>query len=394
MQPQYPTLTVNGYSERWLKTGFCWVYPKEVLKGKLEPGAIVALCSARGEFLGVAIADDGWIAARRFRVEPGALDEEWLKSRLETALALRKAVLPPATTAWRLLHAENDAMPGVRVDIYGEHAVISLDSPGLQLLVPLLVRLLPTLLSVQSIHLEYRPDPRDKQERNFKKTGCLWGKDPESVVVEERGLKARVYPGRGKDIGIYPDMREIRYFLEPGWKGMRVLNLFAHTGFFSVAAAKNGAASVVTVDLSEKYLSEARENFRLNGLPVEESSFLAEDSFKVLDRFRRQKVTFDRIVADPPGYSHSEAGAWSGEKDYPRLVAACLAVAAKGAWLICASNLGSISPKQFQGFLEEGARRAGRRLVLIHEGTAAPDFPAALEFPESRYLKAWVLAVE
>lgn len=76
----------------------------------------------------------------------------------------------------------------------------------------------------------------------------------------------------------------------------------------------------------------------------------------------------------------------------PRLVAACLQVLERGGLLVACSNLGSISPKSFQGFLEEGAKRASRRLLMIHEGSAAPDFPAALDFPESRFLKCWICA--
>lgn len=385
-----PTLTVNGYSERWLRAGFPWVYPDEIEDGKAAPGSEVALRSHQGAPLGTAIADDGWIAARRFRNDEGPIDSALLGSKLENALKLRRAMLPPQTTAWRWIHGENDGLPGVRIDIYANVAVLSLDSASLLPLIDPLSALIRQHLPITAIYLGWRPDPREKKAFRPPKAGLIWGEATDAIDVEERGIRARVYPGTVKDIGIFPDMREIRRYLEPHWPQQRVLNLFAYTGFFSVCAAAKGAAEVVSVDLSEKYLALAQENFRLNDLPVAPENFLAEDSFKVLDRFRRQKRFFDRVIADPPGHSHSDGGAWSGEKDYPRLVAACLNVLAPGGWLIACSNLGSISPKTFQGFLEEGAKKAGRRILLIHEGGAAPDFPAALDFPEGRYLKAWV----
>lgn len=389
------TLTVNGYSERWLRQGFPWVYPDEVAQGRLVPGQEVVLRSQQGNVLGTAIADDGWIAARKFRGDDGPVDGALLGTKLETALRLRRAVVPEDTTVWRWVHGENDGFPGIRLDYYGGYLVLTLDSASLLPLVDPLIEQACRLMEVEGVYLGWRPDPREKREfRAPKPAGNLWGPAPDPLVVTERGVKVRVFPGGGKDIGIFPDMRENRRFLEPFWKGRRVLNLFAHTGLFSVCAAKHGASEVLSVDLSPRYLDLAKENFALNDLPVDDGNFLAEDSFKVLDRFRRQKRMFDLVIADPPGHSHGDGGAWSGEKEYPRLVAACLQVLAPGGWLVACSNLGSISPKTFQGFLEDGAKRSGRRLLLIHEGTAAPDFPAALDFPESRYLKCWICAAD
>ena len=143
-------LVVNGYSERWLRQGFSWVYPAEVLGGVAAAGAEVRLRSAAGEDLGVAIADDGWIRARRFRTTAaagaarGSIDAALLRGRLDNALKLRQALnlgnAASTTTAWRWINGENDDLPGIRVDVWGDHVVVSLDSPSL-------VGLLPALLS-------------------------------------------------------------------------------------------------------------------------------------------------------------------------------------------------------------------------------------------------------
>ena len=67
---------------------------------------------------------------------------------------------------------------------------------------------------------------------------------------------------------------------------------------------------------------------------------------------------------------------------------------APGGWLIAASNLGSVSPHRFQGMLLAGARKAERRLRMLHDGSQPLDFPAALHFPEGRYLKLVVCAAD
>ena len=382
---------MNAYSTGWLKRGFPWVYPAEITRGRPQAGETVQLKGEGGASLGTGIADSGWLAARRFRSTPGSLDADWLAGRVAAALRLRRAV-GADTTALRLVNAESDELPGLRVDRWGAEIVVSVDSASLT---PLAVRLATALREaipeLTSAWLAERRDPRDAAGR-LPSPRRLSGEGPDDVVVSELGLHYEVRPSLGKDAGLFTDMRQNRAWLSPHWRGQRVLNLFAHTGAFSVSAQAHGAGEVVSVDLSDSYLARTRRNFELNDLNPGE--LLAEDAFKALDRMRRQGRRFDRVVVDPPGYSHSEAGTWQGEREWPRLSAACLRVLEPGGWLIAASNLGTQSPKHFGAALAEGADRTERRLRLIHEGTPGPDHPAALHFPESRYLKFWVMEAD
>lgn len=385
-------MVVNGYSERWLRQGFPWVYPAEVVGPPPgPPGAVVTLQAANGDGLGAGIADQGWIAVRRFRADAGPVDRALLAARLDAALALRAGLVPPETDAWRAVHGENDGLPGVRVDVWARTVVITLDSPSLAGLVDDLADLVVERLGAEAVWVGYRPDPRDERAHWPPPPGCVRGAPARGPIeVRERGVRFLVDIDARKDVGLFPDVRELRAWLDPHWRGATVLNLFAHTGAFSVFAARGGAAAVHTVDLSGPWLQRARENLRLNGLP--EGEIVEDDAFRALDRYRRAGQRFDRVIVDPPGFAHSKAGGWSTEQDYPRLVAAALRVLAPGGWLVACSNVGSLSPRQFQGLLIEGARRSGHALVGLHEAGAAPDFPCALDFPEARYLKAAVLA--
>lgn len=381
-------MVVNGYSAGWLKRGFCWIYPAEILRGAIVPGAETPIYDDAGHCLGTGIADEGWIAVRRFRKDEGVVGEA-VKTRLAEALS-RRAAVASETGAWRLLNAENDDVPGVRADVWASHLVITLDSPHLSGLAPVIRESARSLLPhLSNVHLAYRRDPRDAREGGTKPRAMV--PEPPDVVVLEAGLRFATRPWLGKDAGLFSDMRGVRGWLAPHWHGRRVLNLFAHTGAFSVHAAKNGATAVTTIDLAETYLHRAKENFRLNELDPDHFEFAAEESFHALDRLRRAGRKFDIIVVDPPGFSHSAEGDWRGEKDWPRLTAACLRVLEPGGWLVAASNLGSQSPREFGGALQQGAERAGRELRLVHEGSSPIDFPAALHFPESRYFKCWVM---
>lgn len=386
-------IVVDGYSERWLKKGFPWVYRKEVVQGGGKAGSFVDVRSKGGELLGRAILDDGWIAARVYRHGDGPLDESWVRDLLERAAALRDTVIGPDTNAYRLVHGENDGLPGLRIDWYSHFAVLVLDTPAVAPILPWVRGWLKERRDPRGILVCYRPDPRD--DRDFSqaepRAGLMEGRAPSGAVrVRERGLCFDVYPLEGPDVGLYTDMRDVRAWLEPTWGGTTVLNTFAFTGAFSVSAAYHGAAHVVSVDLSRKVLDRAEANFRANDLDPSLHDFLASDTFKALDRFRRTGDTFDRIILDPPAFSHSDAGVWSAKRDYPRLVAAAARVCAPDGWIVAASNQGEVSPREFSGFVAEGLKRAGREAQRLFAGGQGPDFPAAVSFPEGRYLKVGV----
>jgi len=189
-------------------------------------------------------------------------------------------------------------------------------------------------------------------------------------------------------------IRPLRGWLEQkGWVEQRVLNLFCYTGAFSVSAAVHGASEVVSVDLSSAYLERAQENFRLNGVDVEAHQFVESDTFAALNRLRRKGELFDTVLADPPSFSHSNEGTWSVQKDLKRLVVACLRVVKPGGTLIIATNHGKMPPRDFSKAILDAARKEKRRLRLMLNYVPGTDFPAALHFPEARYLKCWVMEV-
>src|SRR5690606_10865520 len=158
-------IVVDAYSERWLERGFPWVYRKEVVQGGGRPGQLARVFGKDGRLLGTALLDDGWIAARVYRHGDGPLDRELVFERLDRAHALRQVVVPPATTAFRLVNGENDGLPGLRVDWWSHYAVLVLDAPAVEPLVGQVVEWLRERLDPRGVTLCYRPDPRD--ERDF-----------------------------------------------------------------------------------------------------------------------------------------------------------------------------------------------------------------------------------
>jgi len=381
------TIKVNTYSERWLRRGFPWVYLNEIQgKQTLRKGEWVSILSSQGQRLGMGLADAGHVAVRVFVHGTEPFQPSILEARLDRALQLRRQCLNEKITGYRLVHAENDDIPGIRIDWWQSYAVIALDSPSLQAALSPIVSWLERTLSPQGVFLCFRPSADTPGES----PAAHWiaGQPNEGpVTVSEDELNYQVHPEQGPDVGLYSDMRELRRFLQPHWKDRHVLNLFCYTGAFSVHAAAHGASSVTSVDLSGPVLERAKENFAVNELSLQGMDFIQADIFKALDRFRRKQHSFDLVLIDPPSFSHSGSDIWSAQKDYPRLVAAAARVLSDGGWLVAASNQGELSPKAFRGLVADGFRKANRSAQELWWGSTPPDFPAAVNFPEAHYLK-------
>ncbi len=163
--------------------------------------------------------------------------------------------------------------------------------------------------------------PKKNEERETPK--LLSGKEDENLhtVATENHLRFGIDFGAGYSVGLFVDQRENRRFVRQA-RPKRVLNCFAYTCSFSVAAASAGAETV-SVDLSKKSLTRGRENFGLNNLSTEGHGFIADDVRPVLRRMARRSEKFDMIILDPPTFSRIKGGpAFHVEKDFEELIAA------------------------------------------------------------------------
>ncbi len=149
-------------------------------------------------------------------------------------------------------------------------------------------------------------------------TRLMAGAVPEPHVVTEDGARYAVHVLRGQNHGLFLDMAEGRRWVREHartWPGIKVLNLFAYTCAFSIAALQGGARRVVNLDMSQGALGLGQHNHALNGLSAG-AGFLAHDLFKSWGKVSRLGP-YDLIVADPPSY---QKGSFVATKDYARLI--------------------------------------------------------------------------
>jgi len=200
----------------------------------------------------------------------------------------------------------------------------------------------------------------------------------ETVDVLEEGLVFRIRPAEGLAVGLYLDMRDTRAYVRAHAHGTTLLNCFAYTGGFAVAARAGGAASAVNVDLSKRALAWAAENATLNTQAPLQAESLPGDVFSWLRRLERAGRTFSTVVLDPPAFARGPCGPFSAARDTPGLVAQAARVVEPGGVLLACCNQQSLSSERFVALVQRGLAQAARSGARIeHLGASPVDFPVA-----------------
>jgi len=381
---------------RHLRAGHPWVFKKALEQlPRIPAGSVVDLVDG-GRFVARGYYDPhSAIAVRVLTRDPGeAIDAAFWERRVRGCHDARAQLLDLTDTdAYRLIHGEGDALPGVIVDRYGAHCVVKLYSAGLtphrHLLVEAL-RKLPGLSGVIGRDEVGRDDADVDDEKGNGRV--LWGEPaPQPLTILERGAKFLVDVYAGQKTGFFLDQRENRHLVRRLAKGREVLNCFCFSGGFSVNAALGGAKSVFSVDQDADAIALARDNFALNGFEPAKSDFLAADVFELLASFKKEGRTFDLVILDPPAFAKSQSAVEAAVAGYASLNRQALAVLRPGGLLCTASCSARVSPEAFFEAVKESAFKAGVDLALVDERYQPADHPVRLQFREGRYLKFYVL---
>lgn len=174
----------------------------------------------------------------------------------------------------------------------------------------------------------------------------------------------------GASTGLFLDQKPNRKRVRELASKKRVLNLFAYTGGFSVAAALGGAAEVVTVDTSHNTLEWAKQNFALNNLDPQSFEFFATEASVFLKGCHKRNRQFDLIICDPPSLARNKSGVFRIQQDLPELVLACVSVLAKKGILLFSTNYEAWSSTEFENRVIEAS---DGRLSVLERGLGDID---------------------
>jgi len=372
-----PILELPATLKARLSQGHPWVYRNQIGGAPdLPSGAWVQVQC--GGFSAIGLWDAESPIAVRLLSRRRAPDAAWVADRVAEAWELRAPVRAGATTAYRWIYGESDGLPGIVVDLYGDYAVLRSYVKSVEGLAPWVADALHAHTRLAGI----------LWRRAGEEPTPFWGRrPPEDLIVEENGLLFRAELFAGQKTGLFFDHRDNRRALASWCAGRTVLDCFCYTGAFSLTAARAGASALTACDAAPAAVEAARQNFALNGLDPDRPTFLVEDCFALLERLAAEGRRFDVVILDPPSLAHDRSSRHSAERAYVRLNQMALQVVEPGGLLASASCTSQVSPAAFHRALAEAARKANRRLQILHDAGHAVDHPVPAHFPEARYLK-------
>jgi 23S rRNA (cytosine1962-C5)-methyltransferase len=387
-------LRVSPTAESILRSGHPWLFA-ESIREQNRPGVtgeLAVIYDRRDHFLAAGLFDaDSPIRVRILHTgKPQAIDSDWWRARLETALARRRGLFDAQTTGWRWLNGESDGWPGLVLDRYDTALALKLYTaawlPRLNEIVPLISAALPNerLILRLSRNIQRAAEQFKLSDGKLLKGAPLNG----PMIFFENGLRFEADVAHGQKTGFFLDQRENRKQIETLSRGRDVVNVFSFTGGFSVYAARGGAVSVTDVDISSHALAGAKRNLQLNHALPEVARCRHEtaqaDAFEWLATKPSRK--FGLIVLDPPSFAKRETERAGALRAYERLITLAVPWLARDSVLMAASCSAHVSADEFFDAVRRAVSASGRKHAVTLTTGHAPDHHAA--FAEMEYLKA------
>jgi Predicted SAM-dependent methyltransferases len=380
--------------EKTLQRRHPWLFSGAILHAdkNIQPGETVRIISQKGETLALgAYSPHSQIRIRVWTFDPAErIDKYFFRHRLEQAYTLRRDLISTIDTAMRLVNSESDGLPGLIVDRYSDFLVCQFLSAGVEFYKQEILDQLEIVFEPAGIY--ERSDTEVRNKEGLKPcTGLLRGIEPPEVIrVEQDGIRLLVDIRHGHKTGAYLDQCDNRKIVERYSKHAEVLNCFAYTGGFTLAALRGGASKVINLELSADAIAMLIKNVELNGYDTARLENIQGDVFDVLRQFRDTGKRFDLIILDPPKFIHSAQHLQKGCRGYKDINLLAMKLLKERGILITFSCSGLLPAGLFQKIVADAAMDAGRHAKVINVLGQSVDHPVALNFPEGGYLKGLV----
>ncbi|MGC9327311.1 MAG: class I SAM-dependent rRNA methyltransferase [Candidatus Hinthialibacter sp.] len=386
---EFPTVKIKPRCGKRAKMGHPWIFSNEIdhPKPRLEPGLLVKAVDDGGNFIGYASYNPhSLISLRLFSRDPGDPpgSAAWFAGKIARAIELRER-LYPGRRSCRLVYGDSDNLPGLVVDRYEFILAVQILTAGMERLIQPLVDALKEACSPGAIVLRNRNEKRKLEDLPlYNKT--IWGEAPEICEFDEFGVRLAADVQSGQKTGHFFDQAENRLALAGLVKGKEVLDLFCHTGAWSMHMLQAGAVRATAVDSSRPAIESARRNAALNGV---EDRFepIVEDAFHWLAEGRKYGGKFDAAVVDPPAFAKSANQLNKALRGYEDLNRQVIHMIRDGGILCACSCSYFVHPDQFLNALHNAAARERRQIYILEIRGQSRDHPILLPMPESRYLK-------
>lgn len=367
-----------------------WIFSGAInsISGNPTSGSLVKVFSSKNEFLGVgSFSPLSQIRIRMWSIDDEDINQEFFFHRILASIKKRDTYKNLyQDSAWRLVFAESDRIPGLIVDQYNDVLIVQFLTTGVEFFKNEIIVALKEATGIQNIYERSDAEVR-KLEGIPERIGAISGSIPEFVEITEGGYKFLVDLQVSQKTGFYLDQRVNRKIVSNFCAGKSVLNVFSFTGGFSIYAVGAGASKVVSIDSNADVLKLAKRNHELNGFTMDDHEWFSEDAFQGLRKMRDKNQKFDVIILDPPKFAPTAAHVNRAARAYKDINLLALKMLNPSGVLATFSCSGGVSEQLFQKIVADAALDAGVDISILEKMIQGPDHPINIYYPESAYLK-------
>lgn len=277
------------------------------------------------------------------------MDFNSLQPFLDKALASRLPTIGSASEeAFRLFNGFYEGYPSLALDVYANTLLIHdyADEPNQEFINQLVSYLREKINWLRAGVLKTRNGSTEQ-----KNEGLIFGEAPDTKI-KEHNIWYAIDLTMNRDASFYLDTSNLRKWLIENMNGKSLLNTFAYTGSFGVAAMASGASNVIQTDKSRDFLNLAKESYKLNHFPTHPQNFIAQDFFPAISRLKTGKQLFDCVILDPPFFSSTSKGKVDLEHESIRLINKVRPLINDGGTLISINNGVYVSGSDYMKDLE------------------------------------------
>ena len=384
----HPRITISDKGFRRILSGHPWIYRDEVDSASgCDDGDIVDITNKERFIAKGFYSKSSKISLRLITRIDERIDSQYWAGKILNAFRLREKLIG-TPDAYRLCFAEADEIPSLIIDKYGTSFSMQTLSSGADKLKDLFVEILADLFHPLSIYERNDVSVRQLEGLDERK-GDLFGTTPDRVEIGEGSIRLLIDIKNGQKTGAYLDQRENRIHAEKYCSG-RVLDCFSYQGAFAIHAARN-AEKVIAVDSSADALRIAQENACLNS--SRNIIFEQRNVFEYLKRSVSERERFDSVVLDPPAFAKSKSDIKNALRAYLEINQRAMKVLKPGGFLMTSSCSYNLSEENFTSILRNASAQARVSARIVEKRMQPPDHPFLVTFPESFYLKSFILTV-
>lgn len=372
--------------------GHPWVFRSEIARvdGNPADGDTVELLHSQGRFMAMGIYNSrSQIVFRRYSTEKVPLDRPLIAKKLEAALAYRRSLkLEAHRGAQRLVWSESDGLPGLIVDRYDDVVVLQTVTLGMARQEETIADILQDLLKPVAIIARNDVLVRKIEGLPVEKKVLRGAWGGQLKKVQMNGVTVPVDVWNGHKTGFYIDQADNHAVIGQMAAGRRVLDCFTNQGGFALAAKHAGAAEVVAIDQSSEALNLGRSVSTENNWNI---NWVEGNVFDCLRAYEKEKRRFDLVILDPPSFTKTKEQLDSAMRGYHEIHLRAMKLLEPGGILATFSCSHNVTAAAWEEMLVKTGAETRSFWRLRQRLTQGPDHPVLNGFPESEYLRGYVL---